>query len=287
VAAAQSSALPPKSGINPINPSDPPGLPKPPTPKPGAPVPFSGSTAINVEDTSSGKPVIKTVKILNLKDDMNLLWNSMTPELSKQFKDFLSNSKNTAGHRLYNINVKMAKADARDKMFLQVDSQKRVFAITYIIPGNEVDFKVDTGHWYEPDPSYSVKFDLVLTVHIDCKGAGTNGPLVLSSATLSFSNVKVDGNIIATIEDWVAGLFGSNPEAAIQKAFNMSHPNITSKLSGAIGTIDNVLRSILPNPVVTPSYDAKAARFVLTLAPRPTIAPLQGQQAKPAQLQKK
>jgi hypothetical protein len=275
VAAMQSSALPPTGPVGPSGPTGPTG-PKPPPHKGNPTVPFNGSTAINVEDTGpTGKPIVKTVQTLNLKDDMNLVWNSMTPELTKQFSAFLSDKKNTAGHRLYNINIKLAKADARDKMFLQVDSEKKLFAITYIVPGNEVDFKADTGHWYEPDPSFSVKFDLVFTMHVDCKGAGNNGPLVLQSATLAFSNVKVDGNFIATVEDWLADLFGGkDPAAAIQKAFSMTHPNITSKLNGAIATINNVLKSFVKNPTVTPSYDAKASRFVLTLVGKPVIKPL-------------
>jgi hypothetical protein len=258
----------------------------PPRPQPSPWFAFNGNTAINVvKDQPPAKPTTTTVKTLNLKDDMTILWNGMTTDLEKTFKDYLSDKKNTGGRRLYNIKVKVAKADDKAKMSLLVDDKNKRIGLGFVVPGTQVEFKADTGHWYEPDPSMTVKMDLSLTMYINCNGGGANGPLALQSATLTFQNVRVDENIIGDVEGFFSQLFGGkDPAIKAERAFEAAHPNVTAKLSGAIKIINNVLNSFVNNPIVTPSYDGRGSRLVLTLSQRPPVAT----QAVPAaQLKKK
>ena len=283
LASSSGKALPPtgpggSGGTNGNN-----GPKGPPGPQPNPWFAFNGNTAINVvKDQPPAKPTTTTVKTLNLKDDMTILWNGMTTDLEKTFKDYLSDKKNTGGRRLYNIKVKVGKADDKAKMFLLVDDKNRRIGLGFQVPGTQVDFKADTGHWYEPDPSMTVKMDLLLTMYIDCNGGG---PLALKSATMSFRNVHVDENIIGDVEGFFSELFGGkDPAVKAERAFESANPNITAKLSGAIKIINNVLTSFVSNPIVTPSYDGRGSRLVLTLSQRPPVAT----QAVPAtQLKKK
>src|SRR5262249_36951768 len=122
-------------------------------------------------------------------------------------------------------------------------------------------------------------------MYINCNGGGANGPLVLQSATMSFRNVRVDENFIGDVEGFFSQLFGGkDPAVSAERAFEAAHPNITAKLSGAIKIINNVLNSFVTTPIVTPSYDGRGSRLVLTLTQPPPVAT----QALPAaQLKKK
>jgi hypothetical protein len=285
LATAPVSAVPPTGKGGPGGAGGSAGTNQPPRPQANPNIAFNGNTAINVVSPGGrpGQTNTKTVKSLNVKDFLAPMWNGMLTSLDKQFRDYLGDKKNTSGHRLYNINVQLAQANAGDKLFLQVDSKARRFAISYVIPGNTASFKVDTGHWYEPDPSINVKFDLSLNMSIDCNGSPPNGPLALTSATLTFSNVQVDDGVIGSIEGFLTDIFGGkDPGAQVQSAFNLAHPDVSNQLSATIGAINTLLTSFVSSPIVTPSYDTKAARFVLSLTQRAVVNPLPKKQPRPA-----
>jgi hypothetical protein len=188
----------------------------------------------------------------------------MAPAMKTQLLSYLGDKKHTGGRQLYNIKVKLAQADSSAKMFLEIDAKNRIVGLAFNVAGNEIDFNADVPG---PDPSVRVKFDLMLTAYVSCNGGN---PLSVTSATVSFSNVNIDGDTWFSIDSFLVNLFtGNDPVVTAQKAIEAGQVDITGKLNAAIGAINALLTGYLRNPLVIPSYDASAQRLVLSLLNKP------------------
>jgi len=218
---------------------------------------FNGNTALVKVDTSQpGRPTKKTVATVNLKDSLNALFDSNVPDIKKTFLTKLGDKKLT-GYRLYNTKVSIAPS-SNAYLELAVFNSKS-FALTYVVPGNQIDCRIDTGHWYAPDHSMRVRFFLELTITIDTsRGTG----LTLKSANMRMTNVTVD---IGS-----SHLFDSAAAATkAQAAFSAQNIDAARNVRGGIDLVNAKLRSYVTNPLVTSSYDSGASQLVLTLSQAP------------------
>ena len=240
------------------------------TTKPGSPsFAFSGATEVVLIPAGApgapGQP--KVLKSFNVKDLIDLMWNGQRKAAETDLKKYLGVSKNTSGHRLHDIHVKLAQAGQYSKMRLSVQEKTGTFTLTYIVPKNEMDFEVAVD-WL-PDPTYRISFDVVVTAHLSCKGTDEHAPLKVLKADIHLENVKVRGNVIARIESFVATLFtGSSPQVDIRRAFARIHTDVTKQLTTHVDQIDKLISNQAQGATMAPRFDHPRNKLILTLTQR-------------------
>ena len=205
--------------------------PTPPTPQPGA---FNGyvngrvslveyddirqgSVAPGKKGSGSFKVVGSTI---DLKSNLADLWNLNRAAQQSQIADMLKAP--IDGHRLYNAQITVATATAKNYLYMSITPSGKQLAIHYFIPGNKITCQADVKWW--PDPTVNITFDLDLTMVLQTNGS-TSNPVVLKSATLYVSNAKV--------------LVNSDRNAGAEKTINAMSVDVRSKLQPAITLLNS------------------------------------------------
>jgi hypothetical protein len=246
-------------------------------------VAFSGKTAIEVVSLPTlGRPSTpKTVQTLNVKDTLFGLYNSALPTTTSAISSFLSVPANTGGRRLYNIQLTLPQANPSDLLTLSVSPQNKTFTLVYFSETCTLNCKVDSGHFFVPDPSMHATFNMVLTMNFTTSAplgtpANSTGPIALTSASIGFTHAFVH----------LSGLFVTDSDAqSAANALNNGHGDATAAMNKAMAAALAVVNSTLIHDapqspltptqvVVTPSFDAAHSQFVLTVSSAPSTAPV-------------